>query len=131
MNESLERKILNLFVTKATKHQHELISQISNALVLKRQVTNIGFITKFTVPDHIETLATMSKRKVFEMYAEHPLTHAGAEFMLWFENGKLNYLEGYVLVGQWPNEEYSFHFHTHTDSLLPSEAEYNHASFLR
>ena len=59
----------------------------------------------------------MSKRKVFEIYAEHPHTHAGAEFSLWFEYGRLKYLEGYVFVGQWPTEEYNFHFLTYQDSL--------------
>lgn len=117
MNESFEKKILNLFADKANKHQRSLISQISNANTLNRQVTNIGFITKLIVPDHIESLKTMSTRKVFELYAEHPHTHAGAEFMLWLENGKLSYLEGYVLVGEWPNKEYDFHFHTYNDSL--------------
>lgn len=108
----LEETVLNLFGSRSSKHQMLLSTQISQARIKSRQTSKIGFITKFTVPNSITTLATMSKNKVFEIYAEHPQTHAGAEFSLWFEYGKLKYLEGYVFVGQWPTEEYKFHFST-------------------
>lgn len=114
---SLEKTVLNLFRSRSSKHQIHLSTQISQARIESRQITNIGFITKFNVPNTITTLTTMSKRKVFEIYAEHPHTHAGAEFSLWFEYGRLKYLEGYVFVGQWPTEEYNFHFLDYNDSL--------------
>ncbi len=104
----LENTVLNLFGSRSNKHQILLSTQISQARVESRQITNVGFITKFRMPNTITTLTTMSKRKVFEIYAEHPHTHAGAEFSLWFEYGRLKYLEGYVFVGQWPTEEYNF-----------------------
>lgn len=113
----LEETVLNLFGSRSSKHQILLSIQISQARIESRQISKIGFITKFIVPNSITALTTMSKRKVFEIYAEHPHTHAGAEFSLWFEYGKLKYLEGYVFVGQWPTEEYSFHFLTFHDSL--------------
>lgn len=124
----LEATVLKHFTRRVKKHRSKLTIQLSNAKVLKRQVTKVGFITRFTVPDIIETLDTMSKRKVFKLYAEHPHTHAGAEFMLWFECGKLKYLEGYVLVGHWPNEEYTFHFHSHNDLLHHQKIEGNLAN---
>lgn len=113
----LEKTVLRLLAAKETKHQESVFDQIKHAKIGSRQVTSAGFITNFTVPESTKTLTTMSKTKVFEIYAEHPYTHAGAEFLLWFEHGRLKSLEGYVFIGQWPTEEYNFHFHTHHGSL--------------
>lgn len=115
---SLEETVLKLLASKAAEHRELLCEQINHAQVIDRQVTNVGFITNFSVPKSITRLTTMSKRKIFEIYAEHPHTHAGAEFLLWLENGQLKTLEGYVFIGQWPTtEEYKFYFHIHHDSL--------------
>jgi len=114
---SLEETVLSLLVSRESKHKKLLNAQINHAQVTNRQVSKIGFITTFTVPSSIIRLSTMSKRKVFEIYAEHPHSYAGAEFLLWFEHGLIKSLEGYVFIGQWPTAEHSFHFHTHHDSL--------------
>lgn len=119
----LERTVLDLLSTRENKHRKLLAAQILHAQVEQRQVTSVGFITHFSVPKNTNTLVTMSKRKVFEIYAEHPYTHAGAEFLLWLENGMLKYLEGYVFVGNWPAEECDFHFniaHSHLCADLVS-----------
>ncbi len=121
----LERTVLRLLASRAGKQKDLIHTQISQAKVESRQSTNVGFITKFSLPNTVDSLKTMSKRKVLEIYAEHPHTHAGAEFLLWFECGRLKYLEGYVFIGHWPTEEYNFHFLTYHDSLSADLIERN------
>ena len=43
---------------------------------------------------------------------------------------KLKYLEGYVFVGQWPTEEYNFHFLTYHDSLSSDLVNNNYSNQL-
>ena len=113
----LEKTALKMLASRARKHEQLILSQIAQAQVETRKRTSAGFITNFTIPSDIATLSTNSKRKLLEIYAEHPNVPAGAEFLLWFEYGRLICLEGYVFIGNWPSDESGFYFVTPYDSL--------------
>jgi len=99
------------------KHKQLILNQIAHAHVISRKRSRAGFITYFLLPGNIPTLKTMSQSKKLEIYAEHSNIPAGAEFLLWFEHGRLEYLEGYAFIGEWPKDELGFHFVTHQKSL--------------
>ena len=113
----LELTALQMIATRAKKHKQLMLNQIAHAYVISRKRSSAGFITNFLLPDSIPTLKTMSQSKILEIYAEHDTIPSGAEFLLWFEHGRLKSLEGYSFIGKWPSNELGFHFATNYDSL--------------
>lgn len=113
----LELTALQMMASRAKKHKQLMLNQIAHAHVLSRKRSCAGFITNFMLPDNIPRLKTMSQSKLLEIYAEHASVPAGAEFLLWFEHGRLKSLEGYSFVGNWPLNEIGFQFETNFDSL--------------
>lgn len=113
----IEEIVLEQLLLRNSKHQNNIKTQITKAKVESRNNSNVGFITKFLVPDNIPALNTFSRNKVLDVYAEHPDVPAGASFLLWFEKGKLSSLEGYVFMGHWPMNELKFRIVTTYDSL--------------
>ena len=113
----LELTALQMMASRAKKHNQLLLNQIAHAHVISRKRSCAGFITNFILPDNIPRLKTMSHSKVLEIFAEHASVPAGAEFLLWFEHGRLKSLEGYSFIGNWPSNEFGFHFETNYDSL--------------
>jgi len=113
----LESTALQMIATRAKKHKQLMLNQIAHAYVISRKHSSAGFITNFLLPDNIPTLKTMSQSKLLEIYAEHDNIPSGAEFLLWFEHGRLKSLEGYSFIGKWPSNELGFHFATNYDSL--------------
>ena len=113
----LELTALQMIATRAKKHRQLMLNQIAHAYVISRKRSSAGFITNFLLPDNIPTLKTMSQRKLLEVYAEHNNIPSGAEFLLWFEHGRLKSLEGYSFIGKWPSNELGFQFATDYDSL--------------
>lgn len=126
----LELTALQAIVLRAKKHEQLMLNQIAHAHVSSRKRSSAGFITTFIIPDNIPVLKTMSRSKLLEVYAEHINVPAGAEFLLWFENGRLNSLEGYSFIGEWPENEVGFHFvqqHDHLSSeLINSKKKISH-----
>ncbi len=113
----LELTALQIIATRAKKHKQLMLNQIAHAHVISRKLSSAGFVTNFLLPDNIPTLKTMSQSKILEIYAEHESVPAGAEFLLWFEHGRLKSLEGYSFIGNWPSNELGFHFAMNYDSL--------------
>jgi hypothetical protein len=113
----LELTALKMIAARGKKHKQLMLNQIEHAYVMSRKRSSSGFITNFLLPDDIPTLNTMSQSKLLEIYAEHDNVPSGAAFLLWFEHGRLKYLEAYSFIGKWPSNELGFHFETNYDSL--------------
>ena len=113
----LEKMVLEKLLAYKNKHASNIKAQIIKAKVESRENSDVGFITNFIIPDDAPPLSTLSRNKVLEVYAQHPDIHAGAGFLVWFENGKLSSLEGYVFMGRWPINELKFRIVTRYDSL--------------
>jgi hypothetical protein len=74
---------------------HSLREQWSQASLLKREWTGSGFFTYFQLSDAIATLKP-ANFIVDIAKAQIAGLEAPAEFILWIENGRLSYLEGFA-----------------------------------
>ncbi len=113
----IEELVLEQFIIRNRRHSDLIKAQINHAKIESRSISKVGFITNFSIPAHIPTLNSLNANKALEVYADHPDALAGAGFFLWFEDGKLSTLEGYVFIGDWPINELKFRIITKYDSL--------------
>jgi hypothetical protein len=109
MISDLEANVLHLLID-GDPDEEVLKEQIDHAAVISREYTGVGFYTKLYVSE--DTRKFDRKRwKIEDMpqtYAEHPSLPAGAGFILWLKEGRIDTLEAYTYEGDWPKDESQF-----------------------
>ncbi len=102
----LEKIILEQLAISSDIDKYNFQTQIALSKVVSRAYSKYGFTTYISLPDNVPVLNTHIKGILHSVFAEHPDMPLGAGFIVHIDNGKLNSIEGYALVGNWPMDEF-------------------------
>jgi hypothetical protein len=81
-----------------------LRDQLKASCVAHREHTGAGFYTTFKVPEHLRRVPQDRRFTIGDVVAEITGLNHGAGFVLFVENGVLDFLEGYTYDEPWPTE---------------------------
>jgi len=85
-----------------------LREQFTVARVTFREMTGVGFFTRFVLPSGVPVLSPPTSFAFGDVYAELEGLRHGAGFVLFVEQGRLYMLEGYSFDEPWPDSVGSF-----------------------
>lgn len=99
----LEGIVLNLLLAGDDPSLPVLRRQLSQAEVVEREFTGVGFFTRFQVSPAAPVLEQRSRLVIGDVYAQiaHLEHHAG--FLLFVTGGVLVRLEGFIVDEAWPS----------------------------
>jgi len=100
---TLERKVMQALLDGDDDILSLLRKQVETVIVVKREMTGVGFFTTFVVPDGIPRADDQSLKFGDVIANISGLAH-GAGFLLYVEHGALHMLEGYTYDEPWPKE---------------------------
>lgn len=83
-----------------------LRTQLTQATVVSRTHSGVGFVTRLAVPDG--TPALTAPTLLPPLGVPHPVLQEPAEFLLQLRDGRLATLEAYCFAGSWPADESGF-----------------------
>ncbi|MGI4828620.1 MAG: hypothetical protein ACRYFU_10595 [Janthinobacterium lividum] len=98
----LEAALINTWIEAQELFRETLIQQVEGSRLASGELNGYGFYTNFSVPTGAPHLPWQDHRL-------HASAIVGGElcgFILWIEDGKISFLEGYPLGGDsWPKHE--------------------------
>ena len=98
----LERAVVELILDGLPKSQDSLRTQLNLSRRESRVHNGYGFYTTFAVPGNSLAAPLRNAHLGASAYVDDRL----CGFLLWIEDGRVNFLEGYPLGGDaWPNNE--------------------------
>jgi len=99
----LEKVVLDAMLAGDDDQSRALREQASHATVLHRELTGVGFYTDLSVPDSIPRIKNHGSVWLGdEVVADIEGLELGAGFLLFVEDGRLCFLEGYTYGEPWP-----------------------------
>lgn len=105
---ALERAVLEAFVTRVPAEEGILREQVAACRVTSRELTGVGFFTSLAVPEGSRPLTSIAGRALSGVSAEIQGLQHGAGFVLWFEDGRLDQIEGFTYDEPWPERTDGF-----------------------
>lgn len=85
-----------------------LREQIETAVVAKRTLTGVGFLTEVKVSPSTARLAPRGRIRFGDVLANVPGLQHGAGFVLYIDAGAITALEGYSFGEAWPSDVTGF-----------------------
>jgi hypothetical protein len=82
--------------------------QMDASRVKERKLTGVGFYTTFAVPDCIQRVELKRSLHLGDVHAEIDGLQFGAGFVLFVNDGVIDFLEGYTYEEPWPVEIHRF-----------------------
>jgi len=109
----LERAVLEMLLAGDHPILECLRKQLSLVQVTRREWTGVGFFTDLVIPESAEPAKMLPGRATIgDVLAEIAGLDHGAGFVLFIEDGKLDFLEGYSYEEPWSEarSEYSLRY---------------------
>ena len=106
----LERTVFDTALAGEGAETDILRRQLSEATVMSRTASGVGFVTRLRIPDELPGVSLSYVLPVVR--GEHPQLPGGAEFILQLKNGRLHTIEAFCFEGMWPEDEAAFRFDT-------------------
>jgi hypothetical protein len=97
-----ERTILNALLTGELPELSVLRDQAQAATVEERKFTGVGFFTTLSIPPEVARLNAPGRRVISDVGAELADLKNGAGFLLFIQDGQLDFLEGFTYDEPWP-----------------------------
>lgn len=85
-----------------------LRAQVKALVVEKREMTGVGFYTHLSVPSSIERLPRKASFQIKDVTAHIPGLKNGAGFILFVNDGAVDFLEGFTYDEAWPDQVRKF-----------------------
>jgi hypothetical protein len=104
----LEWEVMRLLLTGRHTSLAVLRRQFELCSMVRRELTGVGFYTMFNVPEVAPRLRLRPTFSVGDVYGKVADLVNPVGFVLFVEDGSLNYLEGYTHDEQWPKVESPF-----------------------
>lgn len=103
MLNEMEKRVLELLLAGADDRLAILRAQLSRATVDRREMSGAGFFTYLSIPADVALLVPGPKRMVIgDVYAEASGLQHPAGFLLFVDDGALNFLECFIADDRWP-----------------------------
>ena len=103
MLNEMEKRALEMLLAGADDRLAVLRSQLNSAAVDRREMSGAGFFTHFSIPHTVPRLVPGPKRVVIgDVYAEVTGLQHPAGFLLFVDDGALNFLECFIVDDRWP-----------------------------
>jgi len=100
----LEKQVLQKFLFGENEILDILRKQVLMASVSSREMTGVGFFTKFVIPSDAQRILSHTKFILSDVIGTASNVKDGVGFVLFIGNGVLATLEGYTYDEPWPNE---------------------------
>jgi hypothetical protein len=97
----LEERVMQMLLDGDNDVLANLRKQLGACKVVKREMTGVGFFTKFEVPAHVPK-ATQTSFELGDVNGALEGTEHGVGFVLFVKAGTLEMLEGYTYDEPWP-----------------------------
>ena len=101
---SFETDVMKLLLSGDDPEVNVLRDQFSQASLMKRELTGVGFFIYFDLPYGIKKLQSMKSFTIRDVQAQIEGLAHGAGFLLFIDNGVIHFLEGYCYDESWPKE---------------------------
>ena len=103
MLNAMEKRALEMLLAGADDRLAILRSQLNSATVDRREMSGVGFFTHFSIPPDGPLLVAGPRRIVLgDVYAEVNGLQHPAGFLLFVDDGALNFLECFIFDERWP-----------------------------
>jgi hypothetical protein len=103
MLNEMEKRALEMLLAGADERLTILRSQANSATVDRREMSGAGFFTHLSIPLDVPRLVPGPKRLVIgDVYAEVTGLQYPAGFLLFVDDGALNFLECFIVDDRWP-----------------------------
>lgn len=103
--EIMEKEVMNKLLDGDDQNLVILRDQYSKAIIKKREFSGVGFFTSFEVPINTPKLKINKSLQIGDVVAQIIGAKDGAGFVLFINEGVIDFLEGYVYgEEQWPNQ---------------------------
>ena len=103
MLNEMEKRALGMLLAGSDDRLAILRAQLESATVSLREMSGVGFFTHLSVPSDIPRLVSGPKRIVIgDVYAEVTGLQHPAGFLLFVDDGVLNFLECCIVDDHWP-----------------------------
>jgi len=118
---ALESDVVRTLLTGDAPGLQVLREQWSQARLLHREATGVGFFTHFSLPLGVHRLSKANAR-IGDVLADVAGLQNGAGFILWVEAGVISCLEGYSFGEDWPSDidRYALRYE-HRQRKLPAD----------
>ena len=104
----LEREVLEKLLTGDNSQLEILRNQLTNATVSSREFTGVGFFANFHVPPDMVRLSNRKRLTIGDIAANIEGLKHGAGFLLFIDDGVLEFLEGFTYDETWPEKIENF-----------------------
>ncbi|MGB9115403.1 hypothetical protein [Bradyrhizobium sp.] len=104
---TLESNVLEMLLAGEEPELATLRVQAGSAQAADRNLSGVGFYTKFAYPSEQVPLPSRPTFDFGDVKAESPKLAHGAGFVLFVRGGVLDALEGYTYDDPWPTDEAS------------------------
>ena len=99
---SLERAVMEMLLAGNHPVLRILADQLSKASITSRELTGVGFFTRFSVPETAARVVNPASFLIDDVSADLDGLEHGAGFVLWGKEGVLACLEGFSYAEPWP-----------------------------
>jgi hypothetical protein len=100
----LERKAMDALLSGSHPMLSTLREQFADAKVVKRDLSGVGFFTKFRVSPTAPRLSPPRNLVLGDVFATVEGLKHGVGFLLFTTDGLLDTLEGYTFDDRWPDD---------------------------
>jgi hypothetical protein len=97
-----EKTILDAMLAGELPELSVLRAQAKVATVEERQMTGVGFFTTVSIPPEVTPVSAAGRRVISDVGAELVGLENGAGFLLFIQDGRLDFLEGFTYDEPWP-----------------------------
>ncbi len=101
--EEFERAVMQKLLEKNTSINKTLREQYQKPQVISREFTGVGFFTDFKVPENVFRVTEPLDRAFGDVICEINGIEDFGGFVLFTENGVIEFLEGYTCYDNWPS----------------------------
>jgi hypothetical protein len=81
-----------------------LREQLAVASIANREFTGVGFFTNFQVPNTARRLSNLQRLVIGDLHSEVAGSEHGVGFLLFVDDGRLHFLEGFAYDAPWPGD---------------------------
>jgi hypothetical protein len=102
MLNEIEESTLEMLLAGEDDRLTVLRSQLNGVAVARRELSGAGFYTHLSVPDHLPRVRGCGRLVIGDLYAEVTGLQHPAGFLLFVNDGALDFLECFIVEDQWP-----------------------------
>lgn len=102
MLNEIETRALEMLLAGQDHRLAVLRSQLSEAVVTRREATGAGLFTHLSVPAHLPRVRSNNRVVIGDLYSEIIGLRHPAGFLLFVTDGRMDFLECFIVDDRWP-----------------------------